>query len=311
MDKQNLVRLGTHDGNFHGDDVLAMAILSTLYPYHQIIRSRDPDLLDLCDILVDVGGHYDHHGKRYDHHLHNPPLDKNKHVLSSAGLIWRHYSTDYLTAIGIPKSFDYQQKTIHLMNEIDRNINTHWIVPIDRLDNGVTQGFTAISEVVRAMRPTDPQKTEASFNQAFLDTVSMVAHLFKRACFHSADHIIAKTKCMMGKKTLLEEGQIVISEYPVHSIKAYVDSVVHFVIYPSFEYKDSDAGFVIRLIQNADKEYRTPFPESVLGLRSDAIKQVLNIDGISYVHHAGFMALADTEENAITLCRKLLTFSSE
>ena len=32
-------------------------------------RSRDMKILDTCDIVVDVGGVYDHSKKRYDHHM--------------------------------------------------------------------------------------------------------------------------------------------------------------------------------------------------------------------------------------------------
>lgn len=31
-------------------------------------RTRDPALLDTCDIIVDVGGIYDPHKLRFDHH---------------------------------------------------------------------------------------------------------------------------------------------------------------------------------------------------------------------------------------------------
>ena len=34
----------------------------------EIVRSRDPKVLDECDIVIDVGGVYDPAAHRYDHH---------------------------------------------------------------------------------------------------------------------------------------------------------------------------------------------------------------------------------------------------
>lgn len=36
--------------------------------YAEIVRSRDPAVLDPCDIVVDVGGEYNPSKHRYDHH---------------------------------------------------------------------------------------------------------------------------------------------------------------------------------------------------------------------------------------------------
>lgn len=66
MDK----KIGTHNGTFHCDEALACYMLKTLPEYQsaEIIRTRDGKLLDTCDIVVDVGGIYDHSKNRYDHH---------------------------------------------------------------------------------------------------------------------------------------------------------------------------------------------------------------------------------------------------
>ncbi len=62
--------IGTHSGSFHCDEVLACHMLRVLPEYRdaRIVRSRDPKLLQDCDIVVDVGGEYDPSKHRYDHH---------------------------------------------------------------------------------------------------------------------------------------------------------------------------------------------------------------------------------------------------
>ena len=65
-----MTKIGTHSGSFHCDDVLACAMLKLLPKYSEadIIRTRDKEILDECDIVVDVGREFDHDRKRYDHH---------------------------------------------------------------------------------------------------------------------------------------------------------------------------------------------------------------------------------------------------
>lgn len=63
--------IGTHNGTFHCDEVVACFMLKQLPEYEnaEIFRSRDDKTLrEKCDIIVDVGGKYDHEKKLYDHH---------------------------------------------------------------------------------------------------------------------------------------------------------------------------------------------------------------------------------------------------
>lgn len=62
--------IGTHDGYFHCDEVLAVFLLKQLSEFKdaKIIRSRDPLILNNCDVLVDVGDVYDPKAMRFDHH---------------------------------------------------------------------------------------------------------------------------------------------------------------------------------------------------------------------------------------------------
>ena len=89
-------KIGTHNGTFHCDEVMAIAMLLRIHPSKndmRIVRSRNADLLAACDIVVDVGGVYDHSRGRYDHH--QPEFKDTfspdfKTPLSSAGLIYKY-----------------------------------------------------------------------------------------------------------------------------------------------------------------------------------------------------------------------------
>jgi uncharacterized UPF0160 family protein len=55
-------------------------------------RSRDPAVLDTCDIVVDVGGVYDEAVQRFDHHQRGFQENFGRGFvtkLSSAGLVYK------------------------------------------------------------------------------------------------------------------------------------------------------------------------------------------------------------------------------
>ena len=63
-------KIGTHSGTFHCDEILAVFLLQSLpeFQSHEVLRTRDLELLDQCDIVVDVGSVFDPARKRFDHH---------------------------------------------------------------------------------------------------------------------------------------------------------------------------------------------------------------------------------------------------
>ncbi len=63
------MKVGTHSGTFHADDVLAFALIQRFVDSDaEVVRTRDRGLLDTCDIVIDVGGEYSPEAMRFDHH---------------------------------------------------------------------------------------------------------------------------------------------------------------------------------------------------------------------------------------------------
>lgn len=65
------LKIGTHSGTFHADDAMACLMLTKYtkqFKDSQIVRTRNMDLLNQMDLVVDVGGIYDPSKHRYDHH---------------------------------------------------------------------------------------------------------------------------------------------------------------------------------------------------------------------------------------------------
>ena len=99
--------IGTHSGTFQADEAMGCWLLRQLPLYYRskIVRTRDLDVLKDLDIVIDVGGVYDHSKLRYDHHQRDyderfdipPKTDKTGKdrkrctKLSASGLVFRHY----------------------------------------------------------------------------------------------------------------------------------------------------------------------------------------------------------------------------
>ena len=93
--KRKMVTIGTHSGSFHCDEALGCWLLqhTERFKSASIVRSRDPEALAGCDIVIDVGGTYDESTLRFDHHQrgfdHVLGSGGFNTKLSSAGLVYK------------------------------------------------------------------------------------------------------------------------------------------------------------------------------------------------------------------------------
>ena len=130
----------THDGVFHADDVLGAAILRKAHKDIEIVRTRDPKIMEEADILFDVGNTYDPATGKFDHHQANPPRRKNGIPNSASSLLWSHYRKDaiYNTLIdlGYGNSEFFHDHFENIWRYIGGHIDYTLFVPTDVIDNG-------------------------------------------------------------------------------------------------------------------------------------------------------------------------------
>lgn len=141
--EDNLLTIQTDDGRLHPDECAAITLLSNYYSRKNmpisICRSKQ---VDYKNILIGIGGKYDVENMHFDHHQNSfsekwPGADV---VLSSAGLIWKHYGKEivemYLTSNSEEYDFsdNYTNETIE---EIVNIIYFNLILQIDANENGI------------------------------------------------------------------------------------------------------------------------------------------------------------------------------
>lgn len=168
------IRVATHNGSFHADEVFAIATLLIWANKKgfklDITRTRDESVLDKADIVLDVGGIYDPEKKRFDHHQkegagthENGPTSQGLRGASipyaSFGLIWKHYAEEICS------------------REVAEDIEKRLVLPIDGRDNGmnITKAlredlleYTLSRDIISAFRPTwkNPNDNDKNFFEA-------------------------------------------------------------------------------------------------------------------------------------------------
>ncbi|CAI0452558.1 unnamed protein product [Linum tenue] len=132
-------RVGTHNGSFHCDEALAcfMIGLADKFSGAEIVRNRDPQVLETLDAVVYVGGvlydpsrdRYDRHQKGFDQVFGHGFNTK----LSSAGLVYKHYGAHIIAK---ELQLDEGDSDVH---RLYLSIYKNFVEAVDAVDNGINQ----------------------------------------------------------------------------------------------------------------------------------------------------------------------------
>jgi uncharacterized UPF0160 family protein len=86
------MRIATHDGSFHADEVFAIAALALLREPMEVVRTRDEGVLGDADVRIDVGFRHDPSTGDFDHHQRDFDQVRDNGVrYASFGLVWREF----------------------------------------------------------------------------------------------------------------------------------------------------------------------------------------------------------------------------
>lgn len=120
-----------------------MLLYTKRFAKSMIVRTRDQEVLDNLDILVDVGAEYNPEKLRLDHHQRSFTETWNKDEkfkgikLSSAGLVYRHFGKEVIqNATKSTWGTDLTEQQIDL---IYKQLYNGLILEIDAIDNGVSE----------------------------------------------------------------------------------------------------------------------------------------------------------------------------
>ncbi|CAO4380623.1 unnamed protein product [Caenorhabditis nigoni] len=326
--------IGTHSGKFHCDEAFACFMLKQMQQFkdHSIVRTRDPAQLEKCDIVVDVGGIFDHSKQRYDHHQRGftetmRTLEKLNFdtKLSSAGLVYAHYGKDVINQIlGGNVSPTMVDLFYHRLYE-------QFVESIDAIDNGISQ----YDGIPRYHSPGNLSSRTGQFNAHWNEPGNNDDERFQQAMEFIGGEFVRSVKYLAnvwwpareiieaavdkrfendpsGRIILIENGGCPWKEhfFDIEAEKNIADDKITYILF-SDTTNSSWRVQAIPIDKMSSFENRMPLPAAWRGLRDDDLSKESGIPGGVFVHISGFIGGNLTREGALAMARKALEIGEE
>jgi uncharacterized UPF0160 family protein len=290
------VRVATHDGSFHADEVFAIAALELLGEPVEVVRTRDRELLSSADLRVDVGFSDDADAGDFDHHQRGFEAVRDNGVrYASFGLVWRRFGEQVCGDA-----------------DVARAVDDVLVAPVDAQDVG--QQVTA--SLIEGVRPMTVSGVVAGYNARWDESLSADE---ERACFDAAvafargvlQREIASAAAGRRAVAVVRDGiagaadprVVVLAEnVPFKQVVVTEAPEALFVVYPKRQ------GFGVEAVPRELGTFanRRDLPEAWAGLEGEALQAVSGVQDAVFCHVKRFLAVARSREGALELARLAL-----
>lgn len=291
------IRIVTHNGKFHVDDLVAVAVLQMLHdPEHtEVMRSRDPEIWNSGDFVLDVGGIYDPAINRFDHHQHGGAGARvNGIPYSALGLVWKQYGAKLCGSASVAEKLDREMVT-----------------PIDMADNGIDvyapthEGVHPylIHRFLTVMRPT--WKEAEVYDERFLELLPLARRLIEREIITARDNeegeeYVRKAYIAAPDKRLI----ILDGHYPWHDVLARTPDAIYLV-----KERSLGGGWEVECVRNDVHTFlnRKSLPEEWRGRSGKELEAITGVPDVVFCHNNGFIAVTRSKEGALKLAELALS----
>ncbi|KAL6121703.1 hypothetical protein NUSPORA_01333 [Nucleospora cyclopteri] len=300
------VKLVTHSGSFHYDEILATAMLMDVYDKVKIIRTRDSNRFDEGNVVYDVGGVFDPENNKFDHHqktFNETFSEKFSIKLSSAGLIYKYFHKKIFNKYNIKTSGD-------LYEIIRDKIYEEFLIGADAIDNGVDIAgeikVRSVCDLVAnfnqstGINEEEKQKHETDQFHKALEIVRMdwnnyMNNVIKKyiSQYDYIKNVLINTDSnILFLKTQIDHNLII-------DIEKQLKRNILFIIY-----KKDFSMYRIYCVNKKKHVMETKMPlyKEWRGLRDQELEKVAGFEGIKFVHATGFTGGAATFEVAKLMC---------
>ncbi|XP_002989684.2 UPF0160 protein [Selaginella moellendorffii] len=323
---ERVAKVGTHNGTFHCDEALGCFLirLTDKFANADIVRTRNQEVLDKLDAVLDVGGVYDpekdrfdHHQRGFDHVLGNGFNTK----LSSAGLVYKHFGKE-IVAKELALQPDHPD-----VEAIYVALYKNFMEGIDAIDNGINQydvdqppkyvENTNLSARVGKLNPdwTEEQSVEME-NAAFARAMELTGSEFQQALrYYAKSWLPARSivlDCINRRKEIHPSGEVMVLDTFCPWKQHLFELEEELQIEPSIKYvlyEDERAGqWRVQAVALAPGRFesRKALPAAWRGLRDEELSKVAGIDNGVFVHASGFIGGNKSFEGALRMAQKSL-----
>jgi len=279
------LKVVTHNGIFHADDVFSIATLKQVFPSLQLVRTRDSDILGQADIVVDVGGQYDSDKGRFDHHQRGGAGERENGIpYSSFGLIWKKYGLQIC---------DSQQ-------DVADAVDAGLVSTIDAIDCGHVEGVAegiSLSQTISMFNPT--WEEDDDIDKCFDEAVAFASRILERFVASAIGGVKAKEIVAKAIEKAQDPRVIVLDKFTpwkrtVHALSK--DAL--FMVYPS---QTGQWRIQTVPVEPGSFENKKSLPASWGGLSENELRDLTGIDDAMFCHNGLFIAGAESFESVMEM----------
>ena len=291
------VIIGTHNGIFHADEVVAIAIFKNVFGKEnvEVKRSRDLKYLDsVCDLLVDIGG------RNFEHHQKGGNGKREDGVsFASAGLVWKE-----LGKFAVEKKLKDTNDialTLNIFKDIDKNV----IEYVDMEDNGEGKSnhiFSYISSFLPSWIEGSPNYDE-KFNEVLDHTTDILDSVIENAVARGLakkeinDRLNSHT-CKIDNILVLPNQTIPWQDYVIDYNEGK-DEGIDFVVFPY-----PAGGYALQCVPPSKEDMfgqRITLPKEWAGETTN-LPHISGVDTATFCHKGLFFARAECYNDIVLLC---------
>lgn len=290
------MKIVTHSGSFHQDELFAIATLLFIYPEAEVVRTRDDKVIASAEIAVDVGLIHDESGEKFDHHQEGGAGKRQNGIpYASFGLVWKKYGAVVC-------------KSDKVADLVDKKM----VQPIDGADTGYMLYKPTHREVspylfdnvLNALTPT--WRDKESIDETFFELLSFAQLILKKE-IEKAQYFFEDIQEVKKAYKDAKDKQIIVLEhsYPWKSILSNQKEPM-FVIHP-----DQNTGeWVVACVKKNPRspEYRKILPATWAGKKQQGLADVTGVKDAEFCHYKRFIAKAWSKDGALELAKQALAF---
>jgi len=295
----------THSGKFHADDAWAAATLKILFPQAQVVRTRDPAIVEAADFAVDVGGIWDPATGRFDHHQKGFSGARSTGVpYASAGLVWKEYGARCVSALAATHTGQRlsDNKAVEMAHSIDADVVQY----LDLSDVGAAKnapGGYGLSAVVSGFNPNWLDEQRLGYGDAadahrlsqFHRAMELLTDVMINAVKYRVGGLLSVEQVRQGE--VLEEGRVLFLQngaVPWTQVVRTEMPKVLFVI----SHNIAEQRHMIHTVPVSSDSFkaRADLPQAWAGLRDAELAQVTGVPDAGFCHNGRFIASAKSYE---------------
>ena len=294
------IKIATHDGSFHPDDVFAVAALSLLFHGEtRTIRTRNPEIIAKADYVIDVGDLYDPANNYFDHHQIGGAGQRQNGVPYAAfGLVWKQYGEKIA-------------KSKEVAEIVDRDLVQY----IDAIDNGVGE----LKPITGSVLPFTIGTAIMNMNPVGNPMKIKIDLIFKRATLVALE--ILRSEIEVAREELSTRGtveeiyrkssdkRLIIFDIPYpwsDVLKKYPEPF--FVVEPRDVDENGRQNWEVTCVRDNPNNFknRKDLPIEWAGKRDGELARATGVSDAVFCHNKRFMAVSKSKTGALALAKLAL-----